>query len=91
MSYPDLGCFAECLTCELCETDDDPDDSDEIDLDLPDDYYDPEWDNDSDWYTDGPEPYEPELPDFPTGVPLGDSVEVSPTFDPPGIQVTGEF
>ena len=20
MSYPDLGCFAECLTCELCET-----------------------------------------------------------------------
>ena len=19
MSYPDLGCFAECLTCELCE------------------------------------------------------------------------
>lgn len=19
MSYPDLGCFAECLTCELCK------------------------------------------------------------------------
>jgi hypothetical protein len=19
MSYPDLGCFAECLTCEICE------------------------------------------------------------------------
>jgi hypothetical protein len=34
MSYPDLGCFAECLVCELCEPSPPPPD---LDLDL-DDY-----------------------------------------------------
>ena len=37
MSYPDLGCYAECLTCEICDSnwllgDDD------LDLTVPDDF-----------------------------------------------------
>ena len=35
MSYPDLGCFAECLECELC--DDAPEDDLDLDFDW-DDY-----------------------------------------------------
>lgn len=37
MSYPDFGCFAECLVCELCDGLDD-DDDEGIDLGLGDDF-----------------------------------------------------
>ena len=41
MSYPDLGCFAECLTCEICNPEwldsvlnpGDPDQYDDLDID----------------------------------------------------------
>ena len=61
MSYPDLGCFAECLTCELCETglgppSWDPDGSDLFPSELPDsDPYDlGDWapEEDSPWWED---------------------------------------
>ncbi|HHI93809.1 MAG TPA: hypothetical protein ENK04_09930 [Gammaproteobacteria bacterium] len=42
MSYPNLGCFSECLECEVC--DDDWLKDDDIDLDVPDDFDD--WDDD---------------------------------------------
>lgn len=41
MSYPDLGCFSECLECELCD-----DGFDLLDLDIPYDFFDdgiPDW------------------------------------------------
>lgn len=43
MSYPDLGCFAECLECELCPKERPPEPPD---LGLPDDYHDPSWGDD---------------------------------------------
>jgi hypothetical protein len=43
VSYPDLGCFAECLTCEVCE--------DGLGLNPPPDLFPDEWpDSDSDPY-----------------------------------------
>lgn len=45
MSYPDLGCFAECLKCELC--DDAPED--ELDLNLDWDDYDRLFGDDLGW------------------------------------------
>lgn len=67
MSY-DLGCFAECLECELCESgipngdDDEGPEPEPPDLDPPSDFYDrdhdgdgvPDW-ADPDW---GPDPDE---------------------------------
>lgn len=96
MSYPDLGCFAECLTCELC---DDPGALDDDDLDLFDfgNIYDgdadgdgvPDW-ADPDW---GPEPAEQGgmFDDLPTGIPLGEDWEMRPTWDPYGVEFYREF
>lgn len=55
MSYPNLGCFSECLKCEICDK---GLDDDELDLNLPEDYGDG-WDDDplSDWE---PEPEQDE-------------------------------
>lgn len=81
MSYPDLGCFAECLECDLCE-----DDKDDIDLfDIPDDFFDdgtPDW-LDPDW---GPPPDPDDGLDFDFDLP-----PVRPTWDPWGLEWTGEF
>lgn len=95
MSYPDLGCFAECLTCELCD-DTDPFDDDFDPFDFG-NIYDgdadgdgtPDW-ADPDW---GPEPSEPSglFDDVPTGIPLGDDVEMRPTWDPYGVEFRWEF
>jgi len=69
MSYPDLGCFAECLTCELCETGLGPPswDPDSQDIDLfPDELPDTDpYDLEGDWAPkedDGP--YDPWWEDF---------------------------
>ncbi|MCX4240481.1 hypothetical protein [Paraliomyxa miuraensis] len=92
MSYPDLGCFSECLQCELCQQLLDEDD--DLDLDLRNDYLDdshgtPPW-ADPDW---GPEPPEHEggLDELPTGIPLGQGWELRPTWDPYGLEFYGEF
>lgn len=93
MSYPDLGCFAECLTCEICNGN--WGDDKEIDLDLPDDY-DGGWDDGGpfdfdDW---APEPDEGGLfDDFDVpGVPLPGGGEGTPTWnDGPGIDLTWPF
>lgn len=93
MSYPDLGCFAECLTCELC---DESASDEEIDLFDFGDMYEgdadgdgtPDW-ADPDW---GPEPLEDSgaFDDFPTGIPLGEG-ELRPTWDPYGVEFDWEF
>lgn len=90
MSYPDLGCYAECLTCELCETGFPPP-GDEPDLfpsyedlypddgSLPDDFWDPP-----------PDPPDDDV-DFPSpSIPVGD-YDLSPTWDPWGVKLEGEF
>ena len=46
MSYPDLGCFAECLNCELCE-----------DLEPPADELLPDWDLFDELYPDDGGPF----------------------------------
>jgi hypothetical protein len=89
MSYPDLGCFAECLSCELCGGDKPInlfpswDDMDEI--------FGPDW-ADPDW---GPEPAENDFDlDVPTGIEgdWGDiHWEISPTWDPWGFEIKGTF
>lgn len=91
MPYPDLGCFAECLDCELC---DEPLEDDELDLfDLGEIYGGddgiPNW-SDPDW---GPEPAEDGglFDDFPTGIPLGEGWELRPTWDPYGLEFHGEL
>ena len=78
MSYPDFGCYAECLTCELCDgelppgldLDFDMDDYDRVfgdgDLDL-DDWAPPGEDEGGNIFDDL------ELPDlYPWGGPVGD-------------------
>jgi len=82
MSYPDLGCFAECLTCELCG--DLPREFDPFSL--PSDFLDdgvPNW-ADPNW---GPPPDDDGgLFDFDLPEPIG-----YPTFDPMGVEIRGEF
>ncbi|TAH35249.1 MAG: hypothetical protein EYC70_13515 [Planctomycetota bacterium] len=89
MSYLDLGCFAECLSCELC---DEGLPEDDLDLDVPDDFYDSDGLGD-DWFTDPPDPAEDGDPfeDFPEGVPLGEDIWMTPTWDPWGIEIHGRF
>lgn len=93
MSYPDLGCFAECLECEICDEpldlgDDDPDiDYDEGDSDgdgVP-DWADPDWGPDPDG--DSGDMWD----DFPDGIPLGDDWTVTPTWNPWGFELEWEF
>ncbi|MCU1432241.1 MAG: hypothetical protein JWP95_1346 [Actinotalea sp.] len=93
MSYPDLGCFAECLTCELCENPPPGLGGDGFDVDLfPDDLLpeDPAWDDfdpppDSgeggNWWDDY---------NLPEGPGVG-GVDITPTWDPWGIEVGGTF
>lgn len=68
MSYPDLGCFAECLVCELCDGVDGPG---IVPPAIPDDFYDrmlPDW-ADPDW---GPPPTpDPYDPDRTPGIDIG--------------------
>jgi hypothetical protein len=96
MSYPSFGCFAECLTCELCEgswpsgSDDDfdpfalgnPYDGDADGDGVP-DWADPDW---------GPEPFDESDPfdDVPTGIPFFGG-EMRPTWDPYGVEFEWEF
>ncbi len=95
MSYPDLGCYAECLECELCDDNPFENDDDDIDLFDFDDDFDPgnPWDDPDFW---DPDPFGGEddgglFDDFPTGIPLGDT-EISPTWDDgPGFEWGGEF
>lgn len=92
MSYPDLGCYAECLTCELCAEQPEPpeppdlfpdnllDDGDGfLDLDLtppePDTGPDEWWD---DW-------------NLPSGGADVGGIEITPTWDPWGIEIKGTF
>jgi hypothetical protein len=90
MSYPDLGCFAECLTCEIC----DPNwlGAPPLDLTLPDNY-DP-WSGDpfAGWE---PEPDEEGglWDDFETpGVDLPGGGRATPDWDNgPGIDLTWPF
>lgn len=87
MSYPDLGCFAECLECELC------DDSwlngdDELDLDLDLDFDD--WTDDPGWWDPAPEGDEDGLfDDFEIpGVDLPGGGRATPSWNNgPGIQL----
>lgn len=88
MSYPDFGCFAECLTCELCDP---VPPGEDIDL-FPDDLLpeDPAWDDfdppddggeEGNWWDDY---------DLPEGPGFG-GLDVTPTWDPWGINVGGKF
>lgn len=86
MSYPDLGCFAECLTCELCGPGLPP--NQELNLGLPPDYYDPSWADDG-WF-DPPDEDGP-FDDLPPGIPLGDDLWITPTWDPLGFELHGRF
>lgn len=103
MSYPDLGCFAECLACELCDdsaSDDDAPGGDDGGFDPFDfgDMYEgdgdgdgvPDW-ADPDW---GPEPSDGGegglFDDAPTGIPFGEG-EMRPTWDPYGVEFHWEF
>lgn len=103
MSYPSLGCFAECLECELCDGDDDGGDAGDgdggdagdgdIDLDIGD--YEPgnSWDDPGHWEPE-PDDYPDDrdlFDDFPTGIPIGDT-EISPSWsNGPGLNWSGEF
>lgn len=97
MSYPDLGCFAECLECELCDDDDtiSPDDDSDFDpFDFGDEFEpgDP-WDDPGFWDPDDFGDYDDGglFDDFPTGIPVGDT-ELSPSWDNgPGLNWSGEF
>lgn len=88
MSYPNLGCFSECLTCELCENGFPPPDSEpKLFPDYED--YDRLFGDDDLW---GPS-FEPgddsfEWPSL--GIDLGD-YHISPSFDPWGLKVSGKF
>lgn len=88
MSYPDLGCFAECLRCELC--DQNWLNGDDIDLDLPDDY-DDGWNDDfglGDWEPDPDEGGFWDDFDIP-GAPLPGGGEATPDWnDGPSIKLT---
>lgn len=99
MSYPDLGCFAECLECEICGDTwmpPSPDgeaapDLDLGDFDLPDGYFDPDWAPDPlDDFYDPPDPYEAPGPfdDFEVpGVDLPGGGRLTPDWnDGPGFE-----
>lgn len=83
MSF-NLGNWAEKLTCELCDGEDDPDASADVDFD---------WDFDYDWDSYGEEGDQEDsglFDDFPTGVPLGDNLELAPDWNNgPGIRIRG--
>ena len=81
MSF-NLGNWAEKLECELC---DGVDNSETGDFDD----YDPDYD--PGWFDDAPEPDDSDIfDDFPTGIPLGDNVEIYPTWSGgPGIGIRG--
>lgn len=59
MSYPDLGCFAECLTCELCE-EGLPGLEPEPDLSFDAEDFDNLFGDDTDWDDFGPPPEGPD-------------------------------
>ena len=80
MSYPDLGCYGECLTCELCG--DLP-----RDFDMPPDFLGdgvPNW-ADPSW---GPPPSGDDSGPFDFDLP---GIIGYPTFDPMGVEIRGEF
>lgn len=89
MSYPDLGCYAECLTCEMCVP---PVPPGEVDL-FPDDLW-----GDDPAYDDYQPPPEPETGpdewwkdyDLPSGPGVG-GVDIYPTWNPWGVTVGGKF
>ena len=94
MSYPDLGCFAECLECELCEQGlDGGEDPDLFPDDLP--------DTDPFGLDDWNPPEEPQGPDewwndwnVPTGGPsVGGGMEINPTYENGafGIEISGKW
>ena len=93
MSYPDLGCYAECLTCELCgEGFDGGQNPDLMPGDLP--------DADPFGLGDWAPPEQPEGPDkwwsnwnLPTGGPSVGGVEFRPTYSDGtvGFQVSGRW
>jgi hypothetical protein len=95
MSYPDLGCFAECLECELCENPSSTDDDSDFDPFDFGDLFEPgePWDDPGFWDPDDSGDYDDGglFDDFPTGVPIGDT-ELSPSWsDGPGLNWSGEF
>ena len=69
MSYPDLGCFSECLTCELCGAPPpgSPGWPGPSIFDVAPDYIDPSWDDDPDWLLDGDEPQDEQEEDNDSG------------------------
>jgi hypothetical protein len=82
MSYPDLGCYAECLTCEVCEEGLDPPDE-------PPDLFPDEWPDDADPFDLGDwAPSDP--PDKPFDFDLPDIMPMNP-FEGIGVTISGEF
>lgn len=89
MSYPDLGCYAECLTCELCDPSPPPGEPDLFPDDLLgedpgfDDFEPPEPAD------EGPNEWWKDL-NLPDGPGIG-GVDITPTWNPIGIEVGGSF
>jgi hypothetical protein len=86
MSYPDLGCFAECLTCELCTKD-----WGTLPNLFPDNY---DWNEGmwNDWDDWAPDPEDGGiLDDFPTGIPIPGGGEAKPTWNPWGFELEWKF
>lgn len=91
MSYPDLGCFAECLECEICFM---PLLGAEPDLSFDQDDYDQAFGDDGpdldDWAPPADDDKGSPFDNIPTGIPLGDDLILSPSW-PPGVQIKGKF